>query len=73
MHTPGAHVSKSMHPAAKMCPQAAGGTFNFEHCKQFSKLSIYFVHTLGAEGHRIVHPAALWCAQAYIVKCKEIL
>ena len=32
MHTPGAHVSKSMHPAAKMCTQGAGCTLNFGHC-----------------------------------------
>ena len=32
MHTPGAQVSKSMHPAAKMCTQGAGCTLNFENC-----------------------------------------
>ena len=31
MNTPGAQVSKSMHPVAKMCTQGAGCTFNFEH------------------------------------------
>ena len=33
MHTPGAQLSKSMHPAAKMCTQGAGCTLNFEHCR----------------------------------------
>ena len=33
MHTPGAQVLKSVHPAAKMCTQGAGaGTLNFENC-----------------------------------------
>ena len=32
MHTLGAHVSKPMHLAAKMCTQGAGCTLNFEHC-----------------------------------------
>ena len=31
MHTPGAWVSKSMHPAAKMCTQGVGCTLNFKH------------------------------------------
>ena len=31
MHTPGAYVSKSMHPAAKRCTPGAGCTLNFEH------------------------------------------
>ena len=31
MHMPDARVSKSMHPAAKMCTQGAGCTLNFEH------------------------------------------
>ena len=31
MYTPGAQVSKSKHPAAKMCTQGAECTFNFEH------------------------------------------
>ena len=31
MHTPGAHVSKSMHPADKIRTQGAGCTLNFEH------------------------------------------
>ena len=30
MHTPGAQVLKSMHPAAKMCTQGAGCTLNFD-------------------------------------------
>ena len=33
MHPPGAHVLKSVHPAAKMCTQGAGCTLNFEHWK----------------------------------------
>ena len=32
MRTQGAQVSKSMHPAAKMCTQGAGCILNFEHC-----------------------------------------
>ena len=35
MHTPGAHVSKSMHPAAKMCTQGAACTLNFAHWEQY--------------------------------------
>ena len=32
MHTSGAQVLKSVHPAAKMCTQGVGCTLNFEHC-----------------------------------------
>ena len=32
MHTPGAQVSKCVHPATKMCTSGAGCTLNFEHC-----------------------------------------
>ena len=38
-----------------------------EHEKQYSKLSIYFVHTPGAEGCKIVHPAIWLCAQDYML------
>ena len=31
MHTPGAQVQKSVHPADIMCTQGAGCTLNFEH------------------------------------------
>ena len=30
MHTPGAHVLKSVDPGDKMCTQGAGCTLNFE-------------------------------------------
>ena len=33
MHTPGAQVRKSVHPAAKMGAQGAGCTLNFKHCR----------------------------------------
>ena len=36
MHTRGAHVSKSVHPSAKMCTQGAGRTLNFEHYDSMS-------------------------------------
>ena len=38
MHTPGAQVSKSMHPAAIMCTQGAGCTLGFEHCCIYMQL-----------------------------------
>ena len=36
MHTPGAQVLRSVHPAAKMRTQGAGGTLNFEHCRVYA-------------------------------------
>ena len=32
MHSPGAEVSKCVHPTAKLCTPGAGCTLNFEHC-----------------------------------------
>ena len=37
MHTPGAQVLNSVHPAAKRCTQGAGCTLNFEHCPRCSE------------------------------------
>ena len=34
MHTPGAQLLKTMHPAANMCTKGAGCTLNFEHCRE---------------------------------------
>ena len=46
MHTPGAQVSKSMHPAAKMCTQGAGCTLNLKHCihMHFSSVKCSIAH-----------------------------
>ena len=38
MHTPVAQVSKSMHPAAKMCTPGAWYTLNFEHCSNNDRI-----------------------------------
>ena len=53
MQTPGAQVSKSMHPAAKMCTQGTGCTHNFVHryIMQFQCLRVHpapGVHILAA-------------------------
>ena len=44
MHTPGAQVLKSVHPAAKLCTQGAGCTLYFEHCTTSS--FIYKTHII---------------------------
>ena len=40
MHTPGAQMLKSVHPAAKMCTGGAACTLNFEHCYAMRTLGI---------------------------------
>ena len=45
LHTLGAQVMKSVHPAAKVCTPGAGCILNFEHCacKDFPS-SLYCIH-----------------------------
>ena len=63
MHMPGTQVSKSMHPAAKMCTPGAGCTPNFEHCRriilvttkhELRDLSVYYLDQLDLNKHSLL-------------------